>query len=207
MYRYKLIFILLLTMVATVAGYAQTSKPKQVKKNAAPLIKAHRGTVVTGIHEKVGKKAQLRYASFPKIGSEVIAVPAGAIAVNDSTKNYYYKAGIYYVQDKSGYMVTLPGAGLRLKGLPIGYRIVPIEEKNYYYYFGTFYHQVENSDNYEVVAPPETAVVDGLPDGYAIKKVDGTEYYFLNGTYYAEVDAPKLEGKIGYEVVVIIEAY
>ena len=73
-------------------------------------------------------------------------------------------------------------------------------------YFGVFYHQVENSDNYEVVVPPEGAVVDGLPDGYSIKKIDGVEYYFLNGTYYAEVDAPKLEGKIGYEVVVIIQS-
>ena len=104
-------------------------------------------------------------------------------------------------------MITLPRAGLRLKGLPIGYRIIPVGEKNYFYYFGTFYGQVENSDNYEVVTPPETAIVDGLPDGYTIRKIDGIEYYYLNGTYYAEVDAPKLEGKTGYEVVVIIEAY
>ena len=58
-----------------------------------------------------------------------------------------------------------------------------------------------------MVTPPETAVVDGLPDGYSIRKIDNTEYYYLNGTYYAEIDAPNLEGKIGYEVVVIIEAY
>jgi len=46
-----------------------------------------------------------------------------------------------------------------------------------------------------------------LPDGYSIRKIDNTEYYYLNGTYYAEIDAPNMEGKTGYEVVVIIEAY
>ena len=183
MHRYKSIFIIFFLIAAFITGYSQTNKPKQTKKNAGPVIKAHRGTVVAEIHLKVSKKAQLRYSSFPRIGSEVIAVPAGAIAVNDSTTNYYYKSGIYYIQHNSGYVVTLPGPGLRLKGLPLGYRIVPVGEKNYFYYFGTFYRQVENSDNYEVVMPPETAVVDGLPDGYAIKKIDSVEYYFLNGTY------------------------
>lgn len=207
MHRYKRIFILSFVIASFATGFSQSNKANQTKKIAPAVIKAHRGTVITDVHIKVGKKAQLRYSSFPRIGTEVIAVPAGAIAVNDSTTNYYYKAGIFYKQDKSGYIVTLPGPGLRLKGLPIGYRIIPVGEKNYYYYFGTFYRQVQNSDNYEVVAPPETAIVDGLPDGYIIKKVDDTEYYFLNGTYYAEVDAPKLEGKTGYEVVVIIEAY
>jgi len=207
MNRYKRILLVFTLMAAFVTGYTQTATSKPPRKNATALVKAHRGTVVTDLHDKVSKKAQVRYTSFPRIGSEVIAVPAGAIAINDSTTNYYYKAGIYYIQNKSGYMVTLPGPGLRLKGLPIGYRIIPVGEKNYYYYFGTFYRQVENSDNYEVVTPPETAVVDGLPDGYSIRKIDSTEYYYLNGTYYAEIDAPNLEGKIGYEVVVIIEAY
>jgi len=207
MNRYKCFLIVSVSMAAFVTGHTQTNKPSAAKKNATPLVKAHRGTVITDVHDKVSKKAQLRYTSFPRIGSEIIAVPAGAIAVNDSTTNYYYKAGIYYIQNKSAYRVTLPGAGVRLKGLPIGYRIVPVGEKNYFYYFGTFYRQVENSDNYEVVTPPETAIVDALPDGYSIRKIDGTEYYFLNGTYYAEVDAPNLEGKTGYEVVQIIEAY
>lgn len=207
MHRNKSFFLLSVLIITIVAGHAQTNKAKPQKKNTLPMVKAHRGTVVPDIHAKVGKNAQLRYASFPRVGSEIIAVPAGAIAVNDSTTNYYYKAGIYYKQGKNGYTVTLPGAGLRLKGLPIGYRIVPVGQKNYYYYFGTFYRQVENSDNYEVVAPPETAIVDGLPDGYSIKKIDNTEYYFLNGIYYAEVDAPHLDGKIGYEVVTIIDAY
>jgi hypothetical protein len=207
MYVYQRIFFLLFFIAAFTTGFSQTARPKQTKKSTTPLIKAHRGTVLTDVHVKVAKKAQQRYSSFPRIGTEVIAVPAGAIAVNDSTASYFYKAGIYYLQHKSGYIVTLPNPGLRLKGLPIGYRIVPVGDKNYYYYFGTFYRQVENSDSYEVATPPETAVVDGLPDGYTIKKIDDTEYYFLNGTYYAEVDAPKLEGKIGYEVVVIIEAY
>jgi hypothetical protein len=191
----------------SIVSHAQTAAKQPAKKATKPLIKAHRGTIVTDIKEKVSKTAQLKYTAFPKIGTEIVAVPAGAITVADSLNSYYYKAGIYYVQNKTGYVITLPVAGIRLKGLPIGYRRVPVGEKIYFYYFGTFYQQVENSDNYETIVPPETAVVDGLPNGYTIKKVDGTEYYFLNNIYYAEIDAPKIEGKIGFEVVTIIEAY
>ncbi len=187
--------------------HAQTKSVQQSKKNAKPLIKAHRGTIVPDIKLKVSKTAQLKYATFPRIGFETLAIPAGAIVVADSLNSYYYKAGIFYVQNKTGFVVTLPVAGMQLKGLPIGYRRVPVGDKLYFYYYGTFYKQVENSDYFETVAPPETAIIDGLPDGYAIKKVDGNEYYFLNNVYYAEVDAPTIEGKIGYEVVTIIEAY
>lgn len=133
--------------------------------------------------------------------------PAGAIVVADSVNSYYYKAGIYYIQRPSGFVVSLPVRGIRLKGLPIGYRLVPVGQKLYFYYYGVFYAQVENSDSYEVVDAPEGAVTDALPDGYIIKKVDNTEYYFINGVYYAEVDAPAMENKTGYEVVTIIEAY
>lgn len=189
-----------------IASYAQTAS-KQPPQKSKPLINAHRGTIVSDIKQKVSKNAQLKYAAFPKIGFEMIAVPPGAITVGDSANTYFYKAGIYYVQNKTGFVVTLPVPGIRLKGLPIGYRRVPAGDKIYFYYFGTFYKQVENSDNYETIVPPETGVVDGLPNGYTIKKIDGTEYYFLNNAYYAEVNAPTIDGKTGYEVVSIIEAY
>lgn len=189
-----------------VALHAQTKQAP--KKNITkPLVKAHRGTVVADIRTEVSKTAQSKYSAFPKIGLEVVAVPAGAIVVGDSINSYYYKAGIFYTQTKTGFVVTLPVPGIRLKGLPIGYRRVPVADKVCFYYFGTFYQQVSNSDNFEIVSPPETAIVDGLPNGYTIKKIDGTEYYFLNNTYYAEVNAPAIDGKIGYEVVMIIEAY
>jgi hypothetical protein len=206
MKKISLLFTVFIFLVG-IAGHAQTASKQAESKKSKPLIKAHRGTIVTDIKSKVSKNAQLKYATFPKIGFEMVAVPAGAIIVGDSANAYFYKGGIYYVQNKTGYVVTLPVAGIRLKGLPIGYRRVPVADKVYFYYFGTFYQQVENSDNYETIVPPETAVVDGLPNGYAIKKVDGTEYYFLNNIYYAEIDAPAIEGKIGYEVVTIIEAY
>ena len=206
MKHFKFIFTVSLFLF-TIAIHAQTKTELPKKKNTKPLIKAHRGTIVPDIKIKVSKTAHLKYTAFPKIGLETVAVPAGAITVADSLNSYYYKAGIFYVQNKTGFVVTLPVAGIRLKGLPIGYRRVPVDDKIYFYYYGTFYKQVENSDNYETITPPETAIVDGLPNGYLIKKVDGTEYYFLNGAYYAEIDAPTIEGKIGYEVVTIIEAY
>ncbi|MGC4035281.1 MAG: DUF6515 family protein [Chitinophagaceae bacterium] len=197
----SLFFFLALSLLA------QQNNTSKTKKASKATIKAHRGTILTNVHEKVSGKANLKYTSLPRVGFETIAVPAGAITVTDSLNTYSYKAGIFYVQRPTGFVITLPVAGIRLKGLPIGYRIVHAAEKTYFYYYGTFYKQVENSDNYETVTPPETAIVDGLPNGYAIKKVDGVEYYFLNGTYYAEVDDPTLPDKIGYEVVVIIEEY
>jgi hypothetical protein len=206
MKRLKLFFTVFLFLSAIVL-HAQTKASSSSKKNTKTLVKAHRGTIVPDIKVKVSKTAQLKYVTFPRMGLETVAVPPGAIIVADSLNSYFYKAGIFYVQNKTGFVITLPVAGIRLKGLPIGYRRVPVGDKIYFYYYGTFYQQVQNSDNYETITPPETAIVDGLPDGYLVKKVDSTEYYFLNGTYYAEVDAPTMESKIGYEVVTIIEAY
>ncbi|MES1222186.1 MAG: DUF6515 family protein, partial [Bacteroidota bacterium] len=115
--------------------------------------------------------------------------------------------GFYYSQNSKGFQLILPTAGIRIQGLPIGYRRVPVGDKTYFYYYGTFYSQVGGSDNYEVVVAPEGAIVDALPDGYKIEKVDNVEYYLLGDTYYAEVDSTKMPDKIGYEVVTIIQAY
>lgn len=201
------IFFIVPFFILYVPVYAQTGIKQSPGKNRSQLVKAHRGTIVPGIKEKVGKSAHLKYAAFPKIGSVITALPAGAIEVSDSTHSYFYKSGIFYVQNKTDFVVTLPVPGMRIKGLPIGYRRVAVGDKIYFYYFGTFYQQAGNSDIYETLAPPETAIVDGLPDGYTIKKIDGTEYYFLNNTYYAETDAPYIEGGTGFEVVMIIDTY
>ena len=203
---YKVIFTFFLFLFVVITQ-AQNNKPAQSKKNTRTIIKAHRGTIVPNIRARISKQAQLKYASLPRLGLEVVAVPAGAIVITDSVNSYYYKAGIYYVQKPSGFVVSLPVARIRLKGLPVGYRLVYVGPKLYFYYYGVFYAQVESSDNYEVIAPPEGAVVDALPDGYLVKKVDNTEYYFINGVYYAEVDAPAMENKTGYEIVTIIEEY
>jgi hypothetical protein len=207
MNQYKVIFTFFLFLFVIFTQAQTNDKPAQSKKTSGTIIKAHRGTIVPNIRIKVGKQAQVKYVGLPRLGLDAVAVPAGAIVVADSLNSYYYKAGIYYVQGTAGFKVSLPVPGIRLKGLPVGYRLVYVGEKLYFYYYGVFYKQVENSDNYEVIAPPESAVVDALPDGYLIKKVDGAEYYFINGVYYAEVDAPALQNKTGYEVVTIIEAY
>jgi hypothetical protein len=206
MQHYKIIYTLFL-FLGVIVIHAQTNKPQQSKKSTGTIIKAHRGTVVPNIRVKVSRTAHIKYAGLPRLGLEVVAAPAGAIVVADSTHSYYYKAGIYYIQRPSGFVVSLPVPGIRLKGLPIGYRLVPAGQKLYFYYYGVFYMQVENSDNYAVVDPPEGAVADALPDGWLVKKVDNTEYYFINNVYYAEVDVPTMENKTGYEVVTIIEAY
>jgi hypothetical protein len=211
MHKLKTIVSLLLFMAVT-TGNAQTvnasKKDNAVKKKkGGKLIKAHRGTIVLNIHEKVGRQAQAQYASMPKLGSIVSTLPAGAAKVAAGTDSFYYKNGLYYLPKAKGFQLVLPVPGIRIQGLPIGYRRVMTGEKLYFYYYGTFYSQVGSTDNYEVVTAPEGAVVNAIPDGYKIEKIENVEYYLLGDTYYAEIDATNMENKIGYEVVTIIQAY
>ena len=202
-------FFLLFIVLTGKAQTAGTPKKENIvkKKKGGKLIKAHRGTIVLNIHEKVGRQAQIRYASLPKLGSLLPAIPANAVLVAAGTDSFYYKNGFYYLHKPKGFQLVLPVAGIRIQGLPIGYRRVMAGEKLYFYYYGTFYAQAGSSDNYDVVTAPEGAVVDALPDGYKIEKVDSVEYYLLGDIYYAEIDASAMENKIGYEVVTIIQAY
>ncbi|MCW3119331.1 MAG: Conserved hypothetical rane protein [Chitinophagaceae bacterium] len=205
MHKLKIIvsFFLLITTLISNAQTTQTGK----KKKTVKIIKAHRGTVVLNIHEKVSKLAQTRYAALPKLGAVTATLPAGSVMITTGTDTFYYKNGFYYSQNPKGFQIVLPSAGVRIHGLPIGYRRVPLGGKTYFNYYGIFYAQVGSSDNYDVIIAPEGAVVDALPDGYKIQKVDNVEYYLLGDVYYAEIDASAMENKIGYEVVTIIQAY
>jgi Family of unknown function (DUF6515) len=205
MHKLKIIisFFVLITAMISNAQTANTGK----KKKKGQVVKAHRGTIVFNIHEKVSKMAQARYVGLPKLGSVITALPAGSVVVTEGTDSFYYKNGFYYSQHPKGFQIVLPSAGIRIHGLPIGYRRVPVGERTYFYYYGIFYAQAGSSDNYNVVTAPEGAVVDALPDGYRIQKIDNVEYYLLGDVYYAEINAPKMEDKMGYEVVTIIQAY
>ena len=197
-----------LLIIFLLAGAAEKAIAQPAKKKTAKGVQAHRGTILLDVHAKVNRQAHLRYAAFPKMDSLVAELPAGAeIVTADSVNFYYYKKGVYYVQQPKGIYVIAPLPGIRLHGLPIGYRRIAIGDKLYFYYFGTFYQQVGNSEDYEVIIAPETAIVEAIPNGYKIKKVENIEYYFLGGVYYAEIDDPRMEDKVGYEVVTIIEAY
>ena len=211
MHKLKVIisFLLCITVITGNAQTANTPKKDNVvkKKKGGKLIKAHRGTIVLNIHEKVGRQAQTRYAALPKLGSILTALPAGAVIVASGTDSFYYKNGFYYLRKPKGFQLALPVPGIRIQGLPIGYRRTMTGEKLYFYYFGTFYAQVGSTDNYEVVTAPEGAIVDAIPEGYKIEKIENVEYYLLGDTYYAEIDATTLENKIGYEVVTIIQDY
>ncbi|MES1223119.1 MAG: hypothetical protein ABUT20_46935, partial [Bacteroidota bacterium] len=82
-------FLLLLTVVFCNAQTANTTTVKKKKKGT--LIKAHRGTVVFNLHDKVSKQAQARYSTLPKLGIIVTELPKNAATIRlDSTTSYYY---------------------------------------------------------------------------------------------------------------------
>jgi uncharacterized protein DUF6515 len=198
--RKSLVIIVILTGCMH-AGWGQSTK------KVTKTVQTHRGTIVTNMHAKVDRKAHLPYADLPKWGSVFAALPDGVGIATNGIDSLYYKNGIYYSKKGKGFVITKPAAGIRIHGLPFGYRTAFAKAKPYFYYYGVFYQQAGNSDYYEIVEAPEEAVVDAIPDGYEIKKIENEEYYFLAGVYYGEIDAPALKNKIGYEVVTIIDAY
>ena len=189
-----------------VTGCIATANGQQSKK-AIKKVETHRATLVLNMQPVVDRKAHLPYAALPKWGSLNAVIPEGAEIVSNGVDSFYYRSGIFYTKKPKGYVITNAVPGVRIHGLPFGYRIAMAKGKPYFYYFGTFYEQVNNSDYYETVIAPEEAIVDAIPDGYEIRKREKEEYYFLGGAYYAQVPAPALKDKIGYEVVTIIEAY
>lgn len=197
--RSLIILFIVTACVATARG--QQSK-KTIKK-----VETHRATLVLNLQPVVDRKAHLPYAALPKWGSLYQAIPEGAEIVSNGVDSFYYRSGIFYTKKTKGYIITNAMPGVRIHGLPFGYRIAMAKGKPYFYYYGTFYQQVNSSDFYETVVAPEEAIVDAIPDGYEIRKIDKEEYYFLGDAYYAQVPAPALKDKIGYEVVTIIEAY
>ena len=192
-------FFIIIASVATARG----QQPKKTVKK----VETHRATLVLNLQPVVDRKAHLPYAALPKWGSLNTVIPEGAEIVSHGVDTFYYKNGIFYTKNPKGYVITNAAPGVRIHGLPFGYRIAMAKGKPYFYYYGTFYEQVNNTDYYETVIAPEEAIVDAIPLGYEIRKIEKEEYYFLGGTYYAQVPAPALKDKIGYEVVTIIEAY
>lgn len=195
-----------LIAILIVAGSLSAAYGQQAKKTIKK-VETHRATLVLNMYPVVDRKAHLPYAALPKWGSIYAALPEGAIVVSNGLDSFYYKSGIFYTKKPKGYIITNAVPGIRIHGLPFGYRIAMAKGKPYFYYYGTFYEQYGNSDYYETIVAPEEAIVDAIPDGYEIRKIEKEEYYFLGGAYYAQVPAPALKDKVGYEVVTIIEAY
>lgn len=97
---------------------------------------------------------------------------------------YYYYGGFFYSPFDTYYQVVFAPVGIRVWGLPWGYRRFYIGPTLYYYYGGTYYRNYNAS--YEVVEAPLGSILPELPQGAQTTVINDHKYYVLNGTYYAE---------------------
>ncbi|TRX62529.1 hypothetical protein FNH22_00075 [Fulvivirga sp. M361] len=181
---------------------AQTSRDVVVvKKRNGQQRRTVRRRTRRKVRRRVTRRAHYAYRHLPRYRAVVKVAPKGAVVVKRNNVVYRYHDGLFYTSNKSGFIVTRPVVGIRVRILPAAHHRMVIANNTYYYYYGTFYIQKENE--YEVTSAPEGAVVDALPDGYEVKNVDNTEYYVLDGVYYQEVETDEVESGVGYEVVSI----
>jgi hypothetical protein len=195
------VFTVILLAVLAMAVIPETTDAQARRKPIKARVIKHNNIRVIRAHPRVVRRAHIRYAHLPKWGSVVTVLPNGAVVIKSRAHPYYFHNGVYYMRQNNRYTVVRPGAGIRIRVLPVGYRHVIIGPRHYYYYYWTFYSKIDNVEEYEVVDAPEGAIVDALPDGYDVKTINGTEYYVLDGVKYAEVDAEDIDGGVGYEVM------
>lgn len=98
--------------------------------------------------------------------------------------NYYYSGGFFYQPYNNYFQVIVAPVGIRIYGLPWGYRKWYIGPSLYYYYGGTYYRNVNNY--YEVVDAPLGSILPELPTGTKLVVINGQQYFEQNGTYYKE---------------------
>ncbi len=97
---------------------------------------------------------------------------------------YYYHSGFFYSPFDTYYQVVFAPVGIKVWGLPWGYRRFYVGPTLYYYYGGTYYRNYNTT--YEVVEAPLGSILPELPQGAKTAVINNHKYYELNGTYYAE---------------------
>lgn len=97
---------------------------------------------------------------------------------------YCYHGGFFYSPFDTYFEVVFAPIGIRVWGLPWGYRRFYIGPTLYYYYGGTYYRPYNTS--YEVVEAPLGSILPEVPRDAKVVVINNHKYYELNGTYYAE---------------------
>lgn len=200
----KIIIILALFIFDFAIPSAFNEANAQVAERRARKVQRRKAKrKVRKAKRRVSRRAHVLYAGLPRWRAVVAAPPRNAIVVVSNGVTFRYYSGVYYRKEASGYQITRPVVGMRVRTLPNARRKIILNNSVYYYYYGTFYQSVPDSKEYEVVDAPEGALVDAIPEGYEIKEIDGIEYYTLDDTYYQEIETDEIESGIGYQVVTI----
>ncbi|SMC73057.1 DUF6515 family protein [Cellulophaga tyrosinoxydans] len=74
--------------------------------------------------------------------------------------------------------VLAPSIGLRIRSLPIGYRTIKFNNRNYFFFDGVFYQSYDKE--YQVVQPEVGTIVYELPDKAEKVVLDNQEYCEYN---------------------------
>ena len=158
-------------------------------------MNAQRRVVVKTPHRTVVRtpRAKVVYRNPAPAVRVVRTVPRTAVVVNYGGLRYHYSAGVYYRYYNGRYVVVSAPIGLRVRILPVGYRLIYVGPRAYYYYQGSYYIKVEGTDEYETVEAPTDAVVHTLPEDTEEVEIDGKTFYEYNGILYKVVTTP--EGK------------
>ncbi|WP_027418425.1 DUF6515 family protein [Crocinitomix catalasitica] len=127
-------------------------------------------------------------------------IPGNKVMIQHKGVSVYYDNHKFYRLNGGSYFPVLPGVGLRVNSLPIGYRTVIINNRNFYSYDGVYYTQ--NDNYYEVVQPEIGTVVFELPEGTEKVTVDGMQLYEYNDVLYEKIQQ---NGTRAYEIVGVIE--
>jgi len=103
---------------------------------------------------------------YPARGYVVPALPPGYVDLIYSKQHYFFRSGVWFRAQGSGFIVVQPPLGIRLRILPPSYSTIWIGGVPYYYANGIYYAAVPNTPEYVVVAPPpgyETAAPQPAP--------------------------------------------
>jgi hypothetical protein len=84
-------------------------------------------------------------------------LPPDHVRVVVKDKDYFFRAGSWFVQGPDGYKLIVAPRGARVKVLPVGYAVVVIGGISYYHYYGSYYRFDDQTTEYYVVDPPEEA--------------------------------------------------
>ncbi|MBT8304597.1 MAG: hypothetical protein KJP09_09020 [Bacteroidia bacterium] len=92
--------------------------------------------------------AQITTKIYPKRGVVVTKIHKPKIIVHKN-KNLYWADGIWYKRNQGKYIVVNAPAGIAIKRLPRGHKVVRINGRKYYKYRGIVYKKQRR--NYVVV--------------------------------------------------------
>jgi len=196
----KIVIVAFILFAFTYHAEAQRHQNKHKKKVVVNNRKAGKKVVRktklvrvprTKVVYRTPNRKVIRYKTIPS---------KKVVLVNHRNIKYYYSGGFYYRMHNGYYVRTAPVFGLRVKVLPVGYRVFAWNKRKYFYHNGAYYTTQNNE--YEVVAPEPGVVIDEIPEGAEQVEIADESYYEYNNVLYQK---NKTNNGEAYEVAAVVE--